>query len=50
MKIGNKLNQTFLQYIGLVAVLLLPIALLCRLEINGMHMLPDLQLHAVFVF
>ena len=42
IKIGNELNQTSLQYIGLMAVLLLPIALLCRLEINGVC-LPDIQ-------
>ena len=36
MKIGNELNQTFLQYINWpLAVLQLPIALLCGLEING---------------
>ena len=35
MKIGNKLNQTFFAIYWLLAVLLLPIALLCRLEIDG---------------
>ena len=35
MKIGNKLNQTFFAIYWPLAVLLLPIALLSRLEIDG---------------
>ena len=35
MTIRSKLNQTFLQNIGLMAVLLLPVAFWCRLEIHG---------------
>ena len=33
--IGNKLNRSFLQYISLMVFLLLFIAILCILEING---------------